>query len=220
MKKAFEQLLRLIGVTSLLAMNTIHTTGQSFDFSTTFIPLRPEGFDVPVTILDPTSGQCVRPEGDAWHLQVFAGPVGTPVQSLTPLVTTSFLTGQNAGRTPLLELYATDVQPYETASVFVRVYSGPDFLTSPSKGEAGPFFVQVGPGTEGRNLPLLTPGSLDFCVPEPQTTSLVVVALGVSWAFWVARRRAINKARVPPIIISSVCEKVRRRGFLDSSDYA
>ena len=160
--------------TALLAITGTVALGQgTYIFANRIAP------EAPVSIMDTTTGECVRPEGDAWHIQLLAGPQGTPLQNLQPVgPILSFMAGARAGYAfPSLVIVPGSGNQLE--DVLVRVYSGTDWASSVSRAEAGPFTLEiiVPPGSSP-NLPLEL-NSLNFCVPEPSTLSLGLSGLGL-----------------------------------------
>src|SRR4051812_6134634 len=118
--------LRLFGVLASLFLSIHSAIGQGdFIFSNGVSVSR-----APVFITDPATGECIRPEGDAWSLDVLAGPTGTPVETLQPLITRKFLTGAAAGFAFPATVSVPDVPDRQFADVWVRVYFGNDWATS------------------------------------------------------------------------------------------
>src|SRR4051794_19662608 len=87
----------------------------------------------PITILDATTGLCILPSGDNWHVDVLAGLQGSAVATLEPLGTTTFHVGTGAGFVFGTTVTVPDSTDNELASVWLHIYSGPQWTTSSSR---------------------------------------------------------------------------------------
>jgi hypothetical protein len=132
--------------------------------------------DEPISVLDPATGDCIRPFGDDWHAEVLAAvpAKGLGLTRLWP--TLEFAPPFGPGYLGhVFEVPGS--QGGDIAEVYLRAFQGPDFDAAAVRGIAGPFTVPLvsAPGTP--NEVFLPPGSLDMCIPEPSTMALVAVGI-------------------------------------------
>ena len=116
----------------------------------------------------------------SFKAQIYAGPEGTAVGSLTPVTpVTTFRTGNAAGYVNPIDLAIPGIAPGARATIVVRVYNGPTFENSSIFGTSNPITITLGgAGTPpGPGAELV--GLQSFSFPEPSTIALGVLGAAI-----------------------------------------
>lgn len=141
------------------------------------------------------------PVGAGFAAQLYAGPVGTPVESLSPVVPTATfrLTSTLAmGYVVPVEVAVPGVPPFEEAALQMRVFDGLTWESSIIRGESNPITVRLSSLVDpAANLIGLQPFQVN-AIPEPGTTTLLVVGVASVFAFCRARRCGRAAHRLSP----------------------
>jgi hypothetical protein len=176
-------------------------------------------YDEPVIIADPGTGECIRPSGDAWPLELLAGPEGTPVADFHPLVPLlNFESVFGPGYVPAQLFDVPGGVPGQREKVVVRVFLGPDFESSAVRGVAGPFTVTLDGPPGPPNLLFLPPRSLDFCVPEPSTLRLLGFGAAVAAVAAYPKRIRATAKIFSPSVKSRAGPAFQRRGSTEANE--
>lgn len=120
------------------------------------------------------------PVGAGYTAQLYGGPVGTPISSLTPLLpTTIFRFGAGVGYIVgrIITVPEDVVRDGELGTFVMRVFEGASWETSLCRGESNPVNVRpisaTPPPTDLQGLQSFQVS----CIPEPGTTALLLAAL-------------------------------------------
>lgn len=172
---------------------------------------RAQGIGAKVTFPDGT------PVGRGFTAQLFVGPVGTPLNSLTPLLPTTTFEERTSSSTGLPEftgfvngktLVVPGIPEGQKALFFMRAFNGESWETSTCLGQSEPFVTSTGyEGGAPVNLVGLKSFTVDL-IPEPTAFGLIAMfcCLGLCW--WTIRHRS------NPSLSSSgrTCSPVRTLG--------
>ena len=124
--------------------------------------------DARVTFLDGS------PVGAGYTAQMFGGPAGTPLSSMTPLLPTTIFRSSGPGMGYVLPtiVRVPGIDGGQEGTFVMRVFEGDSWESSLCRGESNPVTVRL---TTQPTPPFDLVGLLAFqvnCIPEPSTAAL------------------------------------------------